>query len=215
LQLNLFIVFGLVNKMQIKKFKINKNKIAAMELSVGTAVVIVLAVTMLILGLVLVRNIFSGATESVSELNEKVKSEITNLFSESSSNLIIKLGSDRTARVKAGTEEFGIAIGARTKDGSTVDLNKLKYKLSLDTSTKENCYQELGMQKTQDLFLQKMDTNLEFDRFEGDTTFAIIQISIPEGTELCSQKVYIDIQDNGEPLGREMFILKVERKGLL
>ncbi len=196
----------------ILKFKTKK---AAMELSVGTAVIIVLAITMLILGLVLIRNIFSGGTESITELNEKVKSEITSLLSDSSSNLIVKLGSDSVAKVKAGTKNFGVGIGARTADGSTVDINKLKYKLSLDTSTKENCYNILGRSGTEELFLQRMNVPLSFDRFEGDTAFAIIQMSIPEATSLCTQKIYIDVVDGTSAIGRQMFILDIERKSII
>lgn len=189
-------------------------KKAAIELSMGTIVVLVIAMIMLVMGIVLVRTIFVGATASVNELNEKVKGEITKLFSEESSQLVVKLGSDRTARINADTEDFGIAIGARTKDGSTVDPAKLKYKLSLDESSPNNCYKELGGKATESLFGQMLDVPLEFDRFEGDTAFAIVQISIPKGTPLCSQKVYVDVTDSGQPLGREMFIVKIIRKGL-
>ena len=68
--------------MALNKFSPMKNKKAAIELSIGTVVIIVLAMTMLIMGVVLVRNIFSGATSSVDTLNDKVKGEITSLFSE-------------------------------------------------------------------------------------------------------------------------------------
>ena len=59
-----------------------KNKKAAIELSIGTVVIIVLAMSMLILGLVLIRNIFTGATESVDQINDNVRSEIIKLFQE-------------------------------------------------------------------------------------------------------------------------------------
>ncbi len=188
-----------------------KQKKAAMELSISTIVIIVLAMSMLILGLVLIRTIFTGTTESINELNEKVKGEITDLFVDESSKLVVKLGSDRTARIRAGTENFGIGIGAKTIDGSTVTKD-LKYKLSLDDSARENCLSILKTKKAEELFKQKMSIFSEFDRFQGDTAFAIIEISIPEGTPLCTQKVYIDVRDGNEDLGREVFIIEVVRK---
>ena len=53
-----------------------ENKKAAMEMSVGTIVTIVLLMSVLVLGLVLITNIFSGATSSVKTIDDKVKSEI-------------------------------------------------------------------------------------------------------------------------------------------
>lgn len=60
-----------------------QSKRAALELSVGTIVVIVLGVTMLIIGMVLVRNIMCGALGLTSDINSKVRGEITRLFGSS------------------------------------------------------------------------------------------------------------------------------------
>jgi hypothetical protein len=60
----------------------NKNKKAALELSVGTIVIIVLAVSMLILGIVLVRSIMCAAIGLTGQVNEKVKGELNRLFSD-------------------------------------------------------------------------------------------------------------------------------------
>ena len=63
-------------------------------------------------------------------------------------------------------------------------------------------------------FKQNLNTNLQFDQVEGDTAFAAIQISVPEGTALCSQKVFIDAWDGESYIGRDFFIIDVIRKGL-
>ena len=57
-----------------------KNRKAAMEMSVGTIVTIVLLMTVLILGLVLVRTIFTGAIENINGIDQAVKSELKNYF---------------------------------------------------------------------------------------------------------------------------------------
>ena len=59
-----------------------RGKSGAIELSIGTIVIIVLAMSMLILGMVLVRNIFSGSSENILQMNDKVKGEINKLFVE-------------------------------------------------------------------------------------------------------------------------------------
>ncbi len=57
-----------------------RTKKAALELSVSTIVVIVIAVSMLILGLVLVRSIMCGAISLTGDINSKVHGEINKLF---------------------------------------------------------------------------------------------------------------------------------------
>ena len=59
-----------------------RGKTGALELSIGTIVIIVLAMSMLILGMVLVRNIFSGSSENILQMNDKVKDQINRLFVE-------------------------------------------------------------------------------------------------------------------------------------
>lgn len=191
---------------------IRNNKKAAMELSMSTIVILVLAMTMLILGLTLVRTIFTGATNSVDELNAKTRAEITKLFTDEDAKVVVKLGSDRTARVKAGTENFGIGIGGKTNDGSPA-ARDLKYTLSLSERERENCLRLIGRNKVEGFIAQRMNTPLEFDRSEGDTAFAIIQVSIPEGTQLCTQKVDFEVKQGTDIVGTESFIIQIQRKG--
>ncbi len=79
-----------------KTYKCDKNmkrgKKGALELSVGTIVIVVLAMTMLILGMVLVRTIMCGAVGLTGELNNKVRGEINDLF-QSTSGEIVCIGS--------------------------------------------------------------------------------------------------------------------------
>src|SRR3989344_8585718 len=83
----------------------------AVELSVGTIVVLVIGMTMLILGIVLVRTIFEGATSSVERIDEGVKGEINKLFSESDRKVVVKLPNNE-AKIKKG-ESVGIAFAIR------------------------------------------------------------------------------------------------------
>jgi len=189
------------------------NKKAAMELSMSTVVILVLAMTMLILGLVLVRSIFSGATSSVNQINEKVKGEISGLFVDESSKIVMNLGSDRVAKIEANTDNFGVSFAAKTIDGSAVAPKRMKYKLTLDDTARENCVSEIGRKATEELFQQSIGTNIEFDEFEGDTAFTIVQVDIPEATPLCAQKVFVDVTDNNQPVGRSTFIIEVIREG--
>src|SRR3989338_10113140 len=52
------------------------NKRASLELSVNAIVIVVLAFAMLGLGLIFVRNLFSGITETTTQVEEQVKQQI-------------------------------------------------------------------------------------------------------------------------------------------
>ena len=56
------------------------NRKGAIELSMTTVVVIVLAMTMLALGLTLVRTLFTGAIYTAGTLNDQVKNQINQIF---------------------------------------------------------------------------------------------------------------------------------------
>jgi len=63
-----------------KTEKRKRGKRAALELSIGTIVIIVIAITMLILGIVFVRSIMCGAINLTGDLNDRVKGEVNDLF---------------------------------------------------------------------------------------------------------------------------------------
>ncbi|MDP2925327.1 MAG: hypothetical protein Q8N99_03070 [Nanoarchaeota archaeon] len=196
---------------QIKKKK--EGKRGSIELSMGTIVVLVLAMLMLTLGLVLVRSIFRVATESVDQINDKVKNEITNLFAEENSKVVVKLGADHTAKIKQGSESFGIGIGARTYDGSTVSKN-LKFKLRINENDRESCFKKIGRSGIKEMFIQNLDTYMEFDESDmRDIAFARLLINVKEGTPICQQKVYVDVKDGDKEVGKTYFIVQLVRKG--
>lgn len=197
-----------------------KSKKAAIELSIGTMVIIVLAMSMLILGLVLIKNIFVGSTETVNELNEKVRSAVSSLFSDEGADVVVKLGSDHTARIKAGTDSFGIAIGARTPDGSSTTRERMKYTLTLDTLTQKSCYKTISPAGTEALFITSLKTPLPFDEADKSNVFARIILTIPKGTPVCTQKVYVDVKDTAPAsasnpnVGSTFFVIEVQKAGI-
>lgn len=176
-------------------------KKAAMEMSVGTLVTIVLLMAVLGLGLFLVNKIFGGATESVDTINDKVLGEINDLFSDQDASVVVKLGADRKAKIKDGTDDFGIAIGAQTSDGSSVGTrSRLQYKLELDTSETGNCIAVLGgSAQVKSLMAQRTSEWIGFDGFDGSTAWARLSFNIPKGTAECSQKIFVDVKDTARP----------------
>jgi hypothetical protein len=75
-----------------KKPAARKGKKAALELSIGTIVIIVMAVTMLILGLVMIRTIMCGALVTSLDLTQKMKDQINKLFQETGNDVVLLQG---------------------------------------------------------------------------------------------------------------------------
>jgi len=66
-----------------------KSKKAAMEMSVGTIVTIVLLMSVLVLGLFLVQKIFNLGTGAVDAIDSQVQNEITKIFTEEGKSVAI------------------------------------------------------------------------------------------------------------------------------
>jgi hypothetical protein len=193
-----------------------KNREGALELSIGTIVVIVIGMSMLILGLVLVRTIFAGSTGTVDELNQQVQSEILDLFGNSQGNVVVKLGSTGIAEVKPG-DRFNVAVGAQHPDGASITRDSLQYRISLADDSNENCLRILGKERAEGLFVTRVNTWNSFDTFSGSTAFSLIEIDVPSGTARCTQKVNVDmkLKEEQQASSGDAFILEVAREGIL
>src|SRR3989344_6994851 len=154
-----------------------KNKKAAIELSIGTVVIIVLAMSMLILGLVLVRNIFKGATDSVDEINEGVSSEIKKLFQDEGEKGVVRLSSSE-AVVEQG-KEFGFAFGVRNIGGLT--SSDFTYSTSA-TAVSPDCPSSLTPTEANKWILFGGGS---MSATEGKIDEKIIRLKIPENAPLC------------------------------
>lgn len=199
---------------------INSKK-GAIELSISTIVIIVLAMAMLIGGLYFVNKIGKTATATVDTLDDKIQGAIANLFSDEGADVVVKLGSDQTAKINAGTDNFGIAIGARTPDGTATDRNRLKYKLSLEAGASggNNCVKIMGLENVKKLFVSPpINAETAFDQPQGANAYARIILSVPKGTAACTQKVFIDVTDSKSSpaayVGGNFFILQVQKASL-
>lgn len=86
-----------------------KGKKAAMEMSIGTLVTIVLLMAVLILGVFLVQKIFSGSSDAVDTINNEVINQINSAFSDSSSKLAV-VPPSREVDLKKGEDPKGFAF---------------------------------------------------------------------------------------------------------
>ena len=85
---------------------------AAMEMTIGTMVTIVLLVTVLILGLVLVRTIFRSGTDAISDIDSAVQDEIRKLFADEGKILVV-YPSARQITIEKEDDPSGFAFSIR------------------------------------------------------------------------------------------------------
>jgi len=102
------------------------NKKAAIELSIGTIVIIVLSMSMLILGLVLIQKIFKGAGEVTDLANQNMVDKINKLFNDEEKRAVVYLP-DSQAEIKKGQSyRIGFAI-RNANQGGTGEAQKFNY----------------------------------------------------------------------------------------
>lgn len=97
------------------------NKKAALELSIGTIVILVIAMAMLIGGLVFIRQIWDTSTNAISSIDKGVEDEINKLFSDSDAKISI-YPSSRKIEIKQRTQGDGFAFSVRNVDLETKDF---------------------------------------------------------------------------------------------
>jgi len=176
-------------------------KRGAIELSMTTVVVIVLAMTMLILGLTLIRTIFVGAKYNVEILNEKVKGEINKLFVEEEQRSAVYLAGD-TAKIKQG-ESFGIAFAIKNTGADGI----FSYETKL---LQKNCVRDDPLKW---FVLEPRASGISIP---GGSVFHDKLSLKPETTaELCIAKFIVEIKKDGMVYDSPYFIIEMQGKGII
>lgn len=106
-----------------------------MELSISTIVIVVIAMVMLSLGLILVRNLMSGAIWTSKSLTQNIKDEIDKTFQTEGKDILMVGPSDRKLGICPGTEAY-VHYWLATKSGGKITL-VLKKEDSINTN---KCY---------------------------------------------------------------------------
>lgn len=106
----------------LHKMKRINNKKAAMEMSVGTIVTIVLLMSVLVLGIFLVQKIFKSSSSAIDTVDSQIQSEINKLFSTEGKALVI-YPSSREISVKKGDTPKGFAFSVKNTDVESHDFS--------------------------------------------------------------------------------------------
>jgi len=186
-------------KMQLRKI----NNRAAIELSIGTIVIIVLAMSMLILGLVLVKSIFSGAKYNVDQLNKNVEAEINKLFNEQGGKTYIYLPNNQ-ADAKKGTS-YGVAFAIKNEAQGESKTSTFNYDIQA-SSVQEGCNMKLS-EATSYLILGRTGS-LQLSP-GGDPTSRLVKFQAPDTAPLCEIQYDLIVKKDGQPYATNFFVVKI------
>jgi len=103
-----------------------KHKKAAMEMSVGTIVTIVLLMSVLVLGIFFVQKIFRTGTNAIDTIDSEVQNQISQLFSEEGKKVAI-YPTSRQITLKKNDDPKGFAFSVRNNDVESADFSYRVY----------------------------------------------------------------------------------------
>jgi len=171
-----------------------KSKRAAMEMSVGTIVTIVLLMTVLILGLVLVRSIFSSSIENIDGIDQAVKGEINKLFSEDNSRKIVIYPATRLVKIKKGEQNLGFGFSIRNVGETT---EKFSYSISAEEAS---CDMRLADAESL-ITLGKERNNIVIPAGSIMDDPVFVRFAIPESAPPCQIRYSILVEQGTQPYG--------------
>ncbi len=181
-------------------------KKAALELSVGTIVVLVIAMSMLILGLVLVRNIFTGSIYNVKVLNDKVRNEINKLFQEEEGRKSVVYLAENKAEIKQGTD-WGIAFSFKNLETGTQTEDTFSYEITMGQIS-EDCR---GLSKQEaERWIKSRRTASNLRVPPGDSYLTIARFEIPDNAPLCIVPFDIKIMKGSSIYASDFFDIVIK-----
>jgi len=173
---------------------VNYKKKAAMEMSVGTIVTIVLIVAFLIVGIYFLSEIRKGGEEAITGINQQIINQINGLFAEDSSKKIIVYPTTRRISIQKGKDDSGFGFSIRnTKE----DEASFSYIISAEETSCDIPLSEadnlisLGKERTGIL--------LPAGTIMDDPIF--VRFDIPDSAPPCNIRYSITIQEGGSIYG--------------
>jgi len=172
---------------------------AAMEMSVGTIVTIVLLVSVLILGIFLISRIRESAINVIDMTDEAVTDQINQLFTEDTRVVIYP--TTHIAKVEQG-EIGGIAFGIK----NLINAQTFSYKIeALDSP-------ECGLTTEQlESWIVSSKTESEIGIASGEGVNRRVRIRVPVGSPLCLASYRIQVfHDGTNNYASEIFDIEIE-----
>ncbi|MDD5012635.1 MAG: hypothetical protein PHQ66_03275 [Candidatus Nanoarchaeia archaeon] len=180
------------------------NKKGAIEMSIGTIVTIVLMVTMLILGIVLIRNIFASAKGVVDLTDQQLRDEVNKLFSEE--NAIAIYPGTRYVEIKQEATD-GVGFGIRNLQQGAAGETTFSYQVS--ASDVGNCGVSEAVAESW-IIVGKAEDDIAIPI--GGNIVRKVMFQIPLGSPLCIARYKVEVQAGGSAYASDFFDVKILAK---
>ncbi len=174
-----------------------RHKKAAMEMSMGVIVTIILLVSVLILGIFLVQKIFSSATSAVELSDQAITNELNKLFSEDKKVAIYP----PTRRLEIDIEEdsgVGIVIKNLIRGGTGNE----RFGYDVQVADTGDC-RETAEQIARWMVIGDSRTGIAIP--SGEPSVQRVEFRIPTGTSLCRARFSVEVNVDGTPYQSEFF----------
>jgi len=166
------------------------NKRAAMEMSVGTIVTIVLLLTVLILGIFLTQRIFNISKRAIDLTDQQLKKEINSLFSLDESKRIILYPQTNRLEIKKGeSDEFGFVINNRKPNEETFSYEVGVAEIGRDCQMSQEQAERI-------IELGKSRSDIRIGSGDILESPLRVRLSVPETASLCTIRYKVDVEDS-------------------
>jgi len=174
-----------------------EDKKAAIEMSVGTIVTIVLSMTLLIGLLFFIGKIVSSGSGAIDSIDAQLQSQINKLISEGQgTKKIVVFPSSQEISLKKGDSPkgFGISISNRDSSPSTFSYNVVVKQGGVPT----NC--AITTQQAESyIILGKSEDGISLGSGDVLDPARIVKFDIPETAGLCTIRYTVEVSKNGQP----------------
>ena len=185
-----------------------RNKKGAIELSMSTIVVLVLAMSMLILGLVLVRTIFTTATNVMKMTDQQLKAQVGKIFTDETIKLSIYPDS-RTMEIKGGTkDQIGIVIKNIIEGVS--EQTKFQYDVTVEDPT---YLKKCGITNAVAMsYIVAGAAAANIPIAPGDLNVQRVTFNIPVGSPLCLIRYRVTVKAGNQAYSVDSFDIVIKAK---
>lgn len=170
-----------------------KSKSAAMEMSVGTIVTIVLLMSVLILGIFLIQKIFKTGTNAIDSIDTEVQNQINKLFSDNENGKIAIYPTSRDITLKKSDDPKGFAFSVRN-----TGVESAEFSFSVEASDVSKCGSTFTKEKADDFLLGGSGT---FSLGGGNMLDMprLVKFILPETAPPCTMIYYLEVEKDSEP----------------
>ena len=171
-------------------------------MSVGTIVTIVLLMSVLVLGIILIKNIFEGSINIVDMTNEQLENEVNQLFSEDE-EVVIYPSSREVTIEQEETSGFGIGI----QNLLTGVSGEKTFSYEVVVADVGQCGVDEG---EIDDWITVGKSEEDIPITVGDDATQKVILEIPKGAPLCTFKLRINVYAEGEAYATDYVFITIE-----